>query len=95
MTREEEGEDIDTRGDPAVVRVLHVATVRHFVEVFQRGEVFISHRQILHQGYAADVEEHSHEELEEERELEAQTTIGTITDRDFSHQLKYAPNGQH
>lgn len=48
MAREEESEDIDTRGDPAVVRILHVATVRHFIEMIQRGKVRTSQRKILH-----------------------------------------------
>lgn len=42
MAREEEGEDVDARGDPAVVSILRVTSVHHFVELTHRGEVLLS-----------------------------------------------------
>lgn len=62
MAREEEGEDIDARGDPAVVCVLRVTAIHHVVKVIQRGEHrLFSQREVLHQCYAPDVEEYTHE----------------------------------
>lgn len=39
MAREKEGKDIDARSNPAVVSILRVTSVHHFVELTHRGEV--------------------------------------------------------
>jgi len=61
MAREEEGEDVDARSDPAVVRVLRVTAIHHVIKILQRGKIPLSQREVLHQRYAPDVEEYSHE----------------------------------
>lgn len=61
MTREEEGEHVNARGNPAVVCILRITSVHHFVEFVHRGEVLPCQWEILHQRYAPDVEKYSHE----------------------------------
>lgn len=64
MAREKESEDVDARGDPAVVRILRVTSVYLFVELVYRGEGFLLwHWKILHQRYAPDVKKYSHQKL--------------------------------
>lgn len=63
MAREEEGENVDACCDPAVVCILRITTIHHVVKIIQRGEFLLSQREILHQCYAPDIEEHSHEKL--------------------------------
>jgi len=42
MAREKEGKDIDACGNPAVVCILRVTSVYHFVELAYWSEVFLS-----------------------------------------------------
>lgn len=70
MTRKEEREDIDTRSDPTIVCVLHVATVRHFVKIIQIIEILLfSQRKVLYQSHASNVEEYSHEKLAKQKSI--------------------------
>lgn len=41
MSREQEGKDINARSDPAVVRILQVATFYDIVKALQRREAFL------------------------------------------------------
>jgi hypothetical protein len=44
MAREEEGEDVDARSDPAVVRVLRVTAIHHVIKKFSSEVKFLSPR---------------------------------------------------
>jgi len=80
MAREEEGEDIDACGNPAVVRVLRVTSVHHVVELRYCKVVYrLSQWEILHERYASYVEEYSHEkQLEYAPNGQHQTAQGVL-----------------
>lgn len=67
MAREEESKDVDTCGDPAVVRILRITAIHYVVKILQRGKLLLSQREILHQRYTPNIEENSHEKLKTKR----------------------------